>query len=329
MTSLPFGPIAEAGPSRTPSTLVGNTGQSHSATATITQQYAMGFRLGNHGQGYEISSVLIDLAAVPSSLSVSLWVGGPLKGPIYNGVAAYKLFDFETPSSFEVGLNEFTAPAGAFAYQNVEHFIVLSGFGASLSINETTSDAEDAGGEPGAILFDSARVRALNATGRWPGTPTTRTSVLRLAVEGSRRDRGILASNYAQDPTDEDPVDLPQEIISKGDKGGMPITLGAADRYLIRGFSWLSDDSTPAAGGITTRSTCAAVGLPTRGRHHQRGRQVVQPGQYTLRSRHQRMDGSARRHRGGSNTYVRLGYFNPNLETARRHTHPRVWHRIR
>ena len=199
VTSLPFGPIAEAGPTRTPSTLVGNTGQSHSASATITQQYAMGFRLGNHGQGYEISSVLIDLAAVPSSLNVSLWVGTP-KGTIYNGVAAYKLFDFENPPSFEVGLNEFTAPAGAFAYQNVEHFIVLSGFGASLSINETTSDAEDAGGEPGAILFNDASVRALNATGRWPGTPTTRASVLRLAVEGSRRDRGILAANYAQDP---------------------------------------------------------------------------------------------------------------------------------
>ena len=245
VTSLPFGPIAEAGPSRTPSTLVGNTGQSHSATAMITQQYAMGFRLGNHGQGYEISSVSIDLAAVPSNLTVSLWVGIP-KGIVYNGVAAYKLFDFTNPPSFEVGLNEFTAPAGAFAYQNVEYFIVLSDFGSSLSINETTSDAEDAGGETGAILFDSARVRALSLTGRWPGTFTLRGSVLRLAVEGSRRDRGILASNYAQ-PEDEA---LQQEIISLGDKGGMPITLGAADRYLIRGFSWVSDDSTSAIGGL-------------------------------------------------------------------------------
>ena len=247
VTSLPFGPIAEAGPSQLPSTLVGNTGQSASATAVIDEQYAMGFRLGNHGQGYEISSVLIDLAAVPSSLSVSLWVGTP-KGTVYNGVAAYKLFDFTNPPSFEVGLNEFTAPAGAFAYQNVEHFIVLSGFGSSLSINETTSDAEDAGGETGAILFDKAHLRALHATGRWSGSPG-RASVLRLAVEGSRRDRGILASNYAQ-PEDEA---LQQEIISKDDKGGMPITLGAADRYLIRGFSWLSDDSTPDGGAFTSR----------------------------------------------------------------------------
>ena len=65
-TSLPFGPIAElTRTSATPSTLVSNTGQSASANADITQNYAQGFRLGNHGQGYEISSVSIELAAQP------------------------------------------------------------------------------------------------------------------------------------------------------------------------------------------------------------------------------------------------------------------------
>ena len=34
-----------------------------------------------------------------------------------------------------------------------------------------------------------------------------------------------------------------QEIVSVGDKIGMPINLGAADRYLIRGFSWLADST--------------------------------------------------------------------------------------
>ena len=247
VTSLTFGPLTQpAGPpeptSEPTSTLVSNTGQSPPATAMITQQYAMGFRLGKHGQGYEISSVSIDLAAVPSDLTVSLWISAPPEYT-YSGAAAFKLFDFENPGSFAVGLNKFTAPAGAFAYQNVNHFIVLSGFGSSLSINETTSDDEDAGGETGAILFDDARVRALNSTGRW-GTSTSRASVLRLAVEGSRRISGILASNYAQ-------TQNAQEIISIGDEGGMPITLGAADRYLIRGFSWLSDDSTSRGGGIT------------------------------------------------------------------------------
>ena len=46
VTSLPFGPIAQPAPSRPPSMLVSNTGQSASATATITQQYAMEFHLG-------------------------------------------------------------------------------------------------------------------------------------------------------------------------------------------------------------------------------------------------------------------------------------------
>ena len=245
VTSLPFGPIAEpAGPSRPPSTLVSNTGQSSSAAANVTQQYAVGFRLGDHGQGYEISGVSIELAAVPSSLTVSLWSGGVQGGLQAN--TANKLFDFANPSSFAVGLNEFTAPAGAFAYQNVNYFIVLSGFGSSLSIKETTSDNEDAGGETGAVIYNDAAVRALSSTGSWK-ISASRSGVLRLAVEGSRRDSGILASNCAQDRS----VDTHQEIVSVGDDAGFGIELGAADRYLIRGVSWNSDDATFRGGGFT------------------------------------------------------------------------------
>ena len=243
VTSLPFGPIAEPPPSGRLLTLVSNTGQSPSSTANITQQYALGFRLGDHGQGYEISSVSIELAAVPSSLTVSLWSGGVQGGLQAN--TASKLFDFASTSSFAVGLNEFTAPAGAFAYQNVNYFVVLSGFGSSLSIKETTSDDEDAGGETGAVIYNTAAVRALSDTGPW-GASGSRGSVLRLALEGSRRTSGILASNYAQDR-----VDSHQEIISVGDKISFGIELGAADRYLIRGVSWNMDDSTPTGSGFT------------------------------------------------------------------------------
>ena len=241
VTSRPFGPITEPDPLPSPSTLVSNTGHSASATATITMQYAMEFTLGDHGQGYEISSVSIDLAVVPSDLTVSLWIG---KHSSQSSVPETKLFDFENPSSFAVGMNRFTAPAGVLAYQSVRYYIVLSGFGSSLSINETTSDGEDDGGEAGAELGNKAHLRALNATGRWSGSPG-RDNVLRLAVEGSRRASGILASTYAQ------PFDGDQEIISAGDECCFRMGVGPADRYLIRGFSWLSDDSTPRGGGIT------------------------------------------------------------------------------
>ena len=248
LTSQPFGPVAKpADPSLPPSTLVSNTGQSAAATATITKQHATCFELGAHGQGYALSSVSIELAAVPSRLTVSLWMAQQMSGTSGTIRPTYKLFDFENPPSFKVGLNKFTAPAGAFAYQNVDHFIVLSGFGSSLSIKETTSDDEDPGGEMGAILFNDASVRALSSTGRWTEqeddnsnviveAPTSRASMLRLALEGSRRASGILASNYAQ-------TGDAQEIVSLGDAFGMPISLGAADRYLIRGFSWLADST--------------------------------------------------------------------------------------
>ena len=240
VNSLPFGPIVEPDPLPA-STLVSNTGQS-STTANITQQYALGFRLGDHGQGYDISSVSIDLAAAPSRLTVSLWSGG-VDGALQSNTA-YKLFDFANPSSLAVGLNKFTAPAGAFAYQGVNYFIVLSGFGSSLSIKQTTSNNEDAGGETGAVIYDDAAVRA-SATGRW-SISDDRASVLRMAVEGSQRARGILAASYAQTPSGG------QEIISVGDEIGLGgIELGAADRYLIRGVSFSMDNTTPSGSGFT------------------------------------------------------------------------------
>ena len=247
VTSLRFGPIVQPASTLSPSTLVSNTGQSPSTTASITERYAMGFRLGDHGQGYELSSVSIDLAAVPSSLTVSLWSGGVAGSSFASANSATKLFDFANPSSFAVGLNEFTAPAGAFAYQSVNYFIVLSGFGSSLSINETTSDNEDAGGETGAVIYDDAAVRALSDTGYW-AISDDRAGVLRLAVEGSRRTSGILASTYAQ-PVRDPSVD--QEIISVGDEISYGIQLGAADRYLIRGFSFHMDNSDPGGSGFT------------------------------------------------------------------------------
>ena len=233
--------------------LVSNIGQSASATANINKQYAQGFRLGKHGQGYELSSVSIDLAKAPSSLTVSLWIGGPPGVVTGSDSVQRKVFDFHNPTSFKVGLNRFTAPAGAFAYQNVNYFIVLSGFGSSVRIKETTSDNEDAGGETGAILFNTAKVRPLGLTTSWrehtdaddkviAERPTTRNSVLRLALEGSKRERGILASTFAQ------PWDGGQEIISIGDDCCFEMRAESADRYLIRGLSIAADDSSGNGG---------------------------------------------------------------------------------
>ena len=233
--------------------LVSNIGQSASATANINKQYAQGFRLGKHGQGYKLSSVSIDLAKAPSRLTVSLWVGGPPGVVTGSDSVQRKVFDFHNPTSFKVGLNRFTAPAGAFAYQNVNYFIVLSGFGSSVRIKETTSDNEDAGGETGAILFNTAKVRPLGLTTSWrehtdaddkviAERPTTRNSVLRLALEGSKRERGILASTFAQ------PWDGGQEIISIGDDCCFEMRAESADRYLIRGLSIAADDSSGNGG---------------------------------------------------------------------------------
>ena len=80
-------------------------------------------------------------------------------------------------------------------------------------------------------------MRAAGSTGRW-GSSTSRAGVLRMAVEGSRRDSGILAATYTQ-PRNE------QEIVSLGDDCCFTVTVGAANRFLIRGFSWYTDDTNP------------------------------------------------------------------------------------
>ena len=202
LTSAPFGPIVRPDPLRGARVLVRNTGGDvgDSASATITQQYATGFNLGSHGQGYELSSVSIDLAAAPSSgLTVSLWIGGHPEGPSGSAHPQTKLFDFQNPGSFGVGLNEFTAPAGLLVYQKVGYWIVLSDFGSSLSIEETTSDDEAPEGESGASIGNTARVRTASSTGVW-STSIDRSGggVLQMAINGTRRDSGILASTFAQ-----------------------------------------------------------------------------------------------------------------------------------
>ena len=250
VTSVPFGPIARPVSLPSPSTLVANTGQSSSATAMISSDYAIGFNLGDYGQGYEISSVLIDLAAVPSNLSVSLWTSG-VPGGSGADTRRAKLFEFENPASFQVGLNEFTALAGVHALHARKYWIVLSGFGSSLSITETTSDAEDAGGETGAVICNFSGNEYVVNEGEVnemqvscndnPGD----SGVLSLAIKGSRRTSGILAANLAQPAGDGN-----QEIISVGDKVGWTIGLGQADRFLVRGVAFAMDDTTSVDGGI-------------------------------------------------------------------------------
>ena len=270
VTSLPFGPVPGRPAPLPESTLVSSTGQSASATGTITGRYDMGFELGDHGQGYEISSVSIDLAAVPSSLTVSLWMDLVPRRPGSRG-ATTKLFDFENRPSFKVGLNKFTAPAGAFAYQNVDYFIVLSDFGSSLKIKETTSDDEDAGGETGATLGDSVG---------------SRDGVLRLAVKGSKRQSGILASNYAQ--------------VHDEQENRLAWRQGRYRNHCRNSGSLPHPRCVLQRGQLRIRGDLHHPVEPAR-----RNYRAVQHDQHTSDKRHKRIYGSPRRNRGRKATHTR------------------------
>ena len=256
LTSEAYGPVTQ-NELTTPDirALVSNLRQTPAATAEISKDYALGFRLGKHGQGYEISAVEIDLAAAPSDLTVSLWQGS--HADHHDGREAQrKVFEFTNPSEFRVGRNRFTAPAGNLVFPNINYWIVLTGFGSSLSIRETTSENEDAGREAGAVIFDVAKERTAGTTGPWrrqidPGTttdseddvdlepwPSSRNPVLRMAVEGSKRDYGLLGSSFGQD------WEGGQEIISVGDICCFEFRTGSADRYLISRVTIQGDNTT-------------------------------------------------------------------------------------
>ena len=107
-----------------------------------------------------------------------------------------------------------------------------------------------AGGEPGAVLCNfEGNEYVVNedednemrvSCNDDPGD----TGVLRLAVQGSKRTSGILASNYAQSAEGD------QEIISLNDQIGFSIVVGAADRYHIRGVTFAADDTTSRGTGF-------------------------------------------------------------------------------
>ena len=232
-----------------PPRLVGNLDQSPPVAAMVSgDEYNVGFRLGRHGQGYQIDRVSIDLAAAPQSLNVSVWVAS-VPGIPNATTRRFKLFDLVGPDTLRAGLNEFTAPAGSWVYQNVNHYIVLSEFGTALSVHETTSTEVDPGGETGAVLY------------RDPDSGGS--GVLRLAVEGSRRDRGVLYSGFAAPLA----ASVAQEVISLADDCCFDLSLGAADRYLVRSLSWAADDTTPGDGSPNSAAgnpslTGGAFGLP-------------------------------------------------------------------
>ena len=242
LTSAPFGPIVRPDPLGAANALVRNTGENPGdvVSSTITKQYATEFNLGSHGQGYELSSVSVELAGIPSKLTVSLWIGAHPGGPGSTSVPHTKLFDFTNPDSFAVGLNEFTAPAGQIAYQKVGYWIVLSDFGSSLSIKESTSDFE----APGRRIGSHDRGQRACPIGVLDRTmeDVHRAQRGRRAADGDQRlEAGERHPGFDLRATHEGD----QQTISIGDNCCFRMGSGTADRYLIRGFSWAADDTTP------------------------------------------------------------------------------------
>ena len=81
----------------------------HRPTRASPSSTPMGFTLGGHGQGYELSTISIELAAVPTDLTVSLWIADHADN---DSTLESRLYDFENPATFAVGANDVHGAAG-------------------------------------------------------------------------------------------------------------------------------------------------------------------------------------------------------------------------
>ena len=124
---------------QTLASLTSNLGQAPESTADFADAASVRFLSGGR---YTLTSVVIDSAdAAGDDFDVSIWTSDAM------GLPSEKRADFTRPSSFAAGELEFRAPPGSRVDNGGAYVIVIEVDGAEpVTLQTTTSDAEDAGG---------------------------------------------------------------------------------------------------------------------------------------------------------------------------------------
>ena len=170
------------------STLVSNTGQTHSTSTGYTvgasgaSQYtqAQQFTTGDYADGYQLSSVQVyfkdfDASDVPS---VSIFEADAFGNP---DSSAYTLTNPATVTNNS--LNTFTAPANAILDTETKYFVMVAATSGSFSVGVTNSNGEDSGIASAWSINDQRHVRSSDS-GSW-STSSAGDSNMRVSVHGS------------------------------------------------------------------------------------------------------------------------------------------------
>ena len=174
---------AGAAQAQTSVKLVGNSGQTLFGSAKLhLNDVAQAFTTGSTSAGYKLTSVDLFLAAGTNTHpTYTVRIQTNASGSPGNII----LGTLTAPTSIVSGSNTFTASgAGIRLSANTTYFVVIDVRAAgtdNLSVNNTTSDAEDSGAAAGWSIGNDSRSRTWNSTGAW----TTGSESYLMAVNGT------------------------------------------------------------------------------------------------------------------------------------------------
>ena len=161
--------VSLGGISKTPSPLVSNFGQANGGTGNFVQHdHAQAFTTGANAGGYTLTGVDFSFPQINDGA-----LAGKLTAEIRSdssGAPGAVVATLTKPGTIAVGTNSFTHSGVALA-ANTTYWAVLDVTLVLLpganTIQNTASDAEDAGGADGWTIADDGHYRTWNTSGAW------------------------------------------------------------------------------------------------------------------------------------------------------------------
>ncbi|MDE0475774.1 MAG: fibronectin type III domain-containing protein [Gammaproteobacteria bacterium] len=166
-------------------TLVSNLGQTNTGGNFVDNNFAQQFTTGGHVGGYFLSAIVVPFAnSAPSGLTVKVGTGtaqsiAGKSGTNCDSLTGDSCVTLTNPSSFAIGNNTFTAPAGTVLSASTTYVVVVEGTGQSIGL--TSRNFEDFGGAAGWSIADDGLFRGKSATGAFSSSSLS----MRIRVEGT------------------------------------------------------------------------------------------------------------------------------------------------
>ena len=223
------------GHAQTVNTYVSNLGQGDDGAYSQNAVMAQNFTTGSESGGYTVTQV--DIGSDDAE-------GDSFSAAIYsvdsNDYPDSQVAALTAPSSFAAGTLTFTAPANTTLSANTTYTVRIVHDSSVVTMDTTTSDAEDTGGASGWSIADDVRFEG--SSGGW--TTTNSEKSIRIAIKGSTRVKSSPGAPTGLTATEGHHA-VKLEWTAPADDGCSPIT----------GYEYTVDDSTTfVATGSTSRS---------------------------------------------------------------------------